>query len=212
MYRPLPAVRPQIVDNYRKPTSVNRKPSTNSMTPTPPPVVERTQRFSPDGSVFSRQCVEAPAAILPTSEPMLEDLAATYFSYVTRRLFHIVGVRRSEPERISFTLARMTLLGFEAQQVSVEPTQSRIAYAITGGLLARPHAPFGTLSISVDIRPKGLTRFCLEVADYHPRLAGYIGGAIYRLIQSPIHQWLGDGFVTWAVSHQWRFEEVENAG
>jgi hypothetical protein len=172
--------------------------------------VERTQRTSPDGGVFSRQCVEAGATILPRTERELEDLAATYFSYVGRRLFHLIGVRRTGPDRIAFTLSRLTLLGFEVRDVSIEPSRARITYAITGGLLAQPNLPFGTLSISTEVRRQGVTLFCLEVAEYHPRLARYVGGAIYKLVQSPVHQWLGDGFLRWAVARQWRFEEVED--
>lgn len=172
--------------------------------------VERTQRTSRDGAVFSRQCVEAAAEILPRSRSELQDLAATYFSYVGRRLFHVVGVRRAEPDKMAFTIWRLTLLGFEVRDVSIRSEGARITYAITGGLLAQPNLPFGTLSISTDLRRQGYTLFCLEVAEYHPRLANYVGGVIYTLVQSPVHQWLGDGFVTWAVKRQWRFEEVED--
>lgn len=144
---------------------------------------------------------------MPRTEREIEDLAATYFSYVSRRLFHLVGVRRTQPNKIAFTLARVTLLGFEVRDLSAESSRSRITYGITGGLLAQRKRPFGTLSISTELRDRSRTVFCLEVAEYHPRLAQYVGGAIYKLVQSPIHQWLGDGFVTWAISRQWRFEE-----
>jgi hypothetical protein len=149
---------------------------------------------------------------MPRTEREIEDLAATYFSYVSRRLFHLVGVRRPQGSMISFTLVRLTLLAFEVRDVQAESTSSRITYHIIGGLLAQANRPFGTLSISTELRDQERTMFCLEVAEYHPRLAQYVGGAIFKLVQSPIHQWLGDGFVTWAVSRQWRFEEDTDAG
>ena len=143
------------------------------------------------------------------TERDVNDLATTYFSYVSRRLLHAVRVRREDSIHPAFTIAGLTLLRFEARHASLGPSGSSISYRITGGLLARPNSPNGTLSIFLQVVPAGRTRFCLDVSEYHPRLAGRWGGVLYRFVQLPVHQWLGDGFVMWAAGHKWDFEEAK---
>lgn len=146
--------------------------------------------------VFSRQCGLLPADAVPRSEADLRRLGEDYFAYVRRRLA-IVRVRRSD--QIALAVAGIPLLCFVLDDVAVGP-MSRVRYRITGGLLDALTPSHGYLSLTVEAMDGGGARLCVLVSDYQPRLSGPVGDLLYRFVQTPIHTWLGHGFVRWARS------------
>ncbi|HZT97989.1 MAG TPA: hypothetical protein VFB34_14240 [Chloroflexota bacterium] len=157
-----------------------------------------------DGRVHSVQCLDGPVTAMPQSVVEMERMAEGYFSYVGRRLFHVVRAR-PEGSRISFRLFPLTLLEFERSRIEVTPDEAFITYLIEGGLLSAAADPAGSLTISVTPRSEETVRLCLEVSGYRPRLTEPMSGILYSRLQLPIHVWLGEGFVRWASAHEWGF-------
>lgn len=167
-----------------------------------PAVTKAEERLSRGpGGVFSRQCFDAPEKVFPrTSDDMLR-LGTSYFTFVSRKL-PVVRVRKRGDE-IRFTFAGEPLLSFEFDEVIVQDRSAAISYRISGGLLNSHPPAGGTLSLSMELTGQSRCRVCVAVSDYHPRLNGFLGGVAFKAIQTPVHRWLGEGFVRWAARTQW---------
>ncbi len=145
--------------------------------------------------VFSKQCGPLPEDRIPKTQEDLLNLADSYFGYLVRRL-PLIRVRRSSG--IELLAGPVRLLAFELDRVDIEPTPA-VRFRITGGMLDALSASQGSLSLTVEL-DNGRARLCVVVADYQPRLAGPVGGPLYRWIQTPLHRRLGYGFVRWAAN------------
>ena len=150
------------------------------------------------GGVHSRQCAVGPASVFPRNRSDIERLAANYYSYVSDRLFFICG--RGQSGRVTLSCVGRALLSFELERVDLKANLSAIHYRIVGGLLNRRNRAGGTLSLSVEPIDADTCRLCVTVSGYQPRLNGRLGGIAFKHIQSPVHQWLSDGFVRWAAA------------
>ncbi|HWF51090.1 MAG TPA: hypothetical protein VG294_10665 [Solirubrobacteraceae bacterium] len=151
-----------------------------------------------DGGVRSVQSAEITmsAADLdrlwsPTS---LEDLARTYWRFLSRVTLGLIRVVYGEHERSVVLLARpLTLLRFDPPEYVLEPDHGNVRWRIRDGLLvARSGRGSGFLSVDVRRRPgktpdEAVLRIEVEVANFYPSIASGLSQVVYEATQSNIH-------------------------
>jgi hypothetical protein len=152
-----------------------------------------------DGAVRSVQSAEL---TLPRSQlerlwavPNLENLARTYWLFLTRVTLGLIRVVYSEDERSVVFLARpFTLLRFTAPEYVVEPDHGKVMWRIKAGLLVA-RAGRGSGYLALDVRrldeangsDKGKVRIEVEVANFYPSIASGFSMPVYEATQSAIH-------------------------
>jgi hypothetical protein len=152
-----------------------------------------------DGAVRSVQSAEL---TLPRDKleqlwavPNLENLARTYWLFLTRMTLGLIRVVYGEDERSVVFLARpFTLLRFEAPEYVVEPDHGKVLWRIQGGLLVA-RAGRGSGYLALDVRrldqpngsDKGKVRIEVEVANFYPAIASGFSMPVYEATQSAIH-------------------------
>jgi hypothetical protein len=152
-----------------------------------------------DGAVRSVQSAEL---TLPRDQlerlwavPNLENLARTYWLFLTRVTLGLVRVTYSEDERSVVFLARpFTMLRFSAPEYVVEPDHGKVMWRIKGGLLvARAGRGSGYLALDVRLLDEpngsqtGRVRIEVEVANFYPSIASGFSMPVYEATQSAIH-------------------------
>jgi hypothetical protein len=124
----------------------------------------------------------------------LENLARTYWRFLSRVTLGLIRVVYGENERSVVLLGRpLTLLRFEAPEYVLEPDHGNVRWRIRDGLLvARAGRGCGFLSIDVghvgtcaDGRVK--LRIEVEVANFYPAIAVGFSTPVYEATQSAIH-------------------------
>jgi hypothetical protein len=153
-----------------------------------------------DGTVRSVQCAELTISAVdldrlwnPTN---LENLARTYWRFLSRVTLGLIRVVYGENERRVVFLARpLTLLRFEAPEYSLEGDHGKVRWRIRDGLLvARAGRGCGYLALDVrrlgseegaNGRPK--VRIEVEVANFYPAIAAGFSMPVYEATQSSIH-------------------------
>jgi hypothetical protein len=158
----------------------------------------RSTVIARDGAVRSVQTAELsmPLAELerlwnPTN---LENLARTYWRFLTRATLGMIRVVYGEDERAVVLLVRpLTLLRFGAPEYLLEADRGNVRWRIRGGLLVA-RAGRGCGFLSVDVRHAGLTadaraklRIEVEVANFYPAIAAGFSTPVYEMTQSSIH-------------------------
>lgn len=151
-----------------------------------------------DGAVRSVQSAELtlPAARLermwnPTA---IENLARTYWRFLSRVTLKLIRVVYSENERSVVLLFRpLTLLRFGAPEYVLEPGHANVRWRIRDGLLvARGGRGCGFLAIDV-LREENaepgvaMLRIEVEVANFYPAIAAGFSQPVYEATQSAIH-------------------------
>jgi hypothetical protein len=126
----------------------------------------------------------------------LENLARTYWRFVSRATIGLVRVVYGKDERRVVLLARpLTLLRFGAPEYVLEPGHGRVSWRIRDGLLvARSGRGCGFLAIDVrplagdagSERPQKL-RIEVEVANFYPAIAAGFSMPVYQATQSWLH-------------------------
>lgn len=151
-----------------------------------------------DGAVRSVQCAElslSPDDLdLLWSAPNLENLARTYWLFLTRVTLGLIRVVYGQNERRVVLLARpLTLLRFEAPEYVIEPDHGKVTWKIRDGLLVA-RAGRGSGYLALDVRrlegensgsPK--VRIEVEVANFYPAIAAGFSMPVYEATQSSIH-------------------------
>jgi hypothetical protein len=131
----------------------------------------------------------------------LENLARTYWRFLSRATLGLVRVVYAEDERRVVLLARpLTLFRFGAPEYVLEPDHGRVSWRIRDGLLvARSGRGCGFLAL--DVRPlemppltggsgpNGLQklRIQVEVANFYPAIAAGFSMPVYKATQSWLH-------------------------
>jgi hypothetical protein len=152
-----------------------------------------------DGAVRSAQAAELtlpPAQLerLWTVEN-LENLARTYWRFLSRVTLGLIRVRYGTDERCVVFLCRpFTLLRFEAPEYLVESGHGRVSWRIRDGfLVARSGRGCGSLTLDVHRLDDGQTsgmarvRIEVEVANFYPSIALGFSTPVYEITQSAIH-------------------------
>ncbi len=152
-----------------------------------------------DGAVRSLQAAELTVAQAdieriwgPTN---LENLARTYWRFLSRATLGLIRVIYSANERSIVLLAKpLTLLRFGAPEYLLEEQLGKVRWRIRDGLLvARSGRGCGFLSIGIerrgepDAEGRSKLRIEVEVANFYPAIAAGISIYAYEATQAVIH-------------------------
>jgi hypothetical protein len=159
----------------------------------------RSTVIAKDGAVRSLQAAEltldhAELERLWTPEN-LENLARTYWRFLSRVTLGLIRVAYGEDERSVVLVARpLSLLRFEAPEYLVEPDHGKVSWRIRDGLLvARSGRGCGYLAVDVRRLDDGgqtgtaRVRIEVEVANFYPAIAQSFSTPVYEVTQSSIH-------------------------
>ncbi len=151
-----------------------------------------------DGAVRSVQSAEfsiaAPDLERLWSTANLENLARTYWRFLTRVTLGLIRVVYGQNERSVVLLARpLTLLRFEAPEYEWEGDHGNVRWRIRDGLLVA-RAGRGCGFLALDARLQGepvdgryTVRMEVEVANFYPAIAVGFSLPVYEATQSAIH-------------------------
>jgi hypothetical protein len=124
----------------------------------------------------------------------LENLARTYWRFLSRVTLGLIRVVYTENERSVVFLGRpLTLLRFDAPQYDFSPDHGSVRWRIRDGLLvARAGRGCGFLALTVthlDGVVDGRVRLLIEVevANFYPAIAAGFSVPAYEVTQSAIH-------------------------
>jgi hypothetical protein len=156
---------------------------------------------SRDGAVRSAQTAEltASATVIdrlwnPTN---LENLARTYWAFLTKVTLGFIRVRYSDRDRAVVFLGRpFTLLRFDPPDYVLERDHGNVSWRIRDGLLvARSGRGCGFLSLDVKREDEAKLRIEVEVANFYPAIAAGFSAPVYEMTQSAIHVLVTHGFL-----------------
>jgi hypothetical protein len=127
----------------------------------------------------------------------LENLARTYWRFLSRVTLGLIRVSYSANERTVVFLARpLTLLRFGAPEYVLESDHGNVRWQIRGGLLvARAGRRRGCGFLSLDVRRlpeldadgQAKLHIEVEVANFYPSIAAGFSTPVYEATQSAIH-------------------------
>jgi hypothetical protein len=124
----------------------------------------------------------------------LENLARTYWRFLSRVTLGLIRVIYGENERSVVLLGRpFTLLRFDAPDYVLERDHGSVRWRIRDGLLvARSGRGCGFLALAVtrlEGAPEGRVRILIEVevANFYPSIAAGFSVPVYEVTQSAIH-------------------------
>jgi hypothetical protein len=151
-----------------------------------------------DGAVRSVQSAE----LTVSAEDMeriwqpqnLENLARTYWRFLSRVTLGLIRVRYGRDER-SVVLLRppLTLLRFDGPEYLIESDHGKVVWPIRDGLLvARAGCGHGFLAVDVRRVPgvidgRAQLHIEVEVANFYPAVAAGFSMPVYKMTQSVIH-------------------------
>lgn len=155
--------------------------------------------ISLDGAVRSVQSAELtltrPDLDRLWMAPNLENLARTYWRFLSRVTLGLIRVVYGQNERrVVFLVRPLTLLRFEAPEYLIEADHGKVIWRIRDGLLvARGGRGSGYLALDVrrrsDDAERGRcrVRIGVEVANFYPSIAQSFSAPVYEATQSSIH-------------------------
>ena len=119
----------------------------------------------------------------------LENLARTYWRFLSRVTLGLIRVVYGENERSVVLLARpLTLLRFDAPEYELEADHGTVRWPIRDGLLvARAGRGSGFLALDVQRQPPDRLRIEVEVANFYPSIAAGFSMPVYRATQAFVH-------------------------
>lgn len=126
----------------------------------------------------------------------LEDLARTYWRFLTRVTLGLIRVRYGESDRSVVLVARpLTLMRFDRPDYVLEPDHGKVTWRIRDGLLvARSGRGSGWLSVDVRRMPAppdpsapAELSIEVEVANFYPAIAVGISTPTYEATQAFVH-------------------------
>ncbi len=152
-----------------------------------------------NGAVYSNQSaeltIEADDLARLWNPTNLENLARTYWRFLSRVTLGLIRVVYGENERAVVLLARpFTLLRFEAPEYTMEADRGTVRWRIRDGLLvARRGRGCGYLALDVrrELAPSEgapvKLRIEVEVANFYPAIAASFSTPAYEATQNTIH-------------------------
>ena len=152
-----------------------------------------------DGAVRSVQTAELTIGLEDLerlwSPVNLENLARTYWRFLSRVTLGLIRVAYGERERAVVLLVRpLTLLRFDLPEYTLEGDHGCVRWRIRDGLLvARSGRGSGYLQLDVRIDPRqqsngsATLRIEVEVANFYPAIAAGFSMPVYEATQSAIH-------------------------
>jgi hypothetical protein len=133
----------------------------------------------------------------------LEQLARTYWRFLTRVTLGLVRVRYTADERSLVLLAPpLKLMTFQAPEYEMDPARGLVRWRIARGLLVAKRGCNGGGYLQIEVRRSpaenpDLVRLHVEVevANFYPAIASGLGRWLYELTQSRIHVLITHGFL-----------------
>jgi len=171
------------------------------------------QSYAPDGTISTREEAEitVPVKVLDTlwKPEHLEDLARTYWAYLTKFSLGLIRVRYGEDYREVVLLGRpLVLLRFHPPEYETTLTRGTVTWRIARGLLVAPSGRNkGYLRIEVTRQPADdngdvTITVSSEVAHFLPALSfpgssllNRFGRWLYRFTQLRVHVVVTHGFL-----------------
>jgi hypothetical protein len=157
------------------------------------------------------------------SPRQLENLARTYWRFLTRVTLGLIRVHYTEGERFVCLLFRpLVLLRFLAPEYEMNATRGIVRWRIERGVLVSKRGR-GKGYLEIDIRRapcddpgSGLIHIEVEVANFYPAIASGLSRWVYTQTQSRIHVLVTHGFLRslarldLAESRVGRFAKIED--
>jgi hypothetical protein len=157
------------------------------------------------------------------SPRQLENLARTYWRFLTRATLGIVRVKYTERERFVCVLFRpFVLLSFQAPEYEMNAERGIVRWRIERGVLVSKRGRGGNGYLEIDMRRRPgdapgtvLLHIEVEVANFYPAIASSIGRWFYVNTQSRVHVIVTHGFLrslrklNLAQSRVGRFAEID---
>jgi len=165
---------------------------------------EEHTTIDPSGAVRS---IQAADVTMPADEleqvwtpTHLERLARTYWKYLSRVTLGLIRVEYTESERAVVFLSRpFVMLRFRAPDYEMSSDRGIVRWPIRNGILVakRDH---GHLEIDVRRMPsdrpgQAKVHVAVEVANFSPSIASWIGRWVYTITQAKIHVLVTHGFL-----------------
>jgi hypothetical protein len=160
-----------------------------------------------DGSVRSVQSAELTVSADDLERlwnpANLENLAGTYWRFLTKATLGIVRVHYDDRSRSVRLLGLVTLLRFDPPDYEFGSDYGRVSWQIRDGLLvARAGCSSGGV-LTLDVRRLGQPaepgraklRIEVEVSNFYPSIAAGLSTPVYEVTQSFIHVLVTHGFL-----------------
>jgi hypothetical protein len=158
------------------------------------------------------------------SPRQLENLARTYWRFLTRVTLGLIRVKYTEGERfVCFLFRPFVLLSFQAPEYEMDADRGIVRWRIEKGVLVSRQGRGGNGFLEIDVHrcpadEPGRVRLHVEVevANFYPAIASRLGRWIYTNTQSRIHVLVTYGFLRslaklkLAESRVGRFARVED--
>ncbi|MHB8657229.1 MAG: hypothetical protein ACYC91_04620 [Solirubrobacteraceae bacterium] len=135
----------------------------------------------------------------------LENLARTYWRFLSKVTLGLIRVAYGENERAVMLLVRpLTLLRFDAPDYTLESDHGKVVWRIRDGLLvAKPGRGSGFLALDVrrfpeescDAQDLARLHIDVEVANFYPSIAAGFSTPVYQFTQSFLHVLVTHGFL-----------------
>ena len=137
------------------------------------------------------------------SPRQLENLARTYWRFLTRVTLGLIRVKYTERERfVCFLFRPFVLLSFQAPEYEMDAERGIVRWRIEKGVLVSGRGRGGNGFLEIDVfrcpaYTEGHTRLHVEVevANFYPAIASRLGRWIYTNTQSRIHVIVTHGFL-----------------
>ncbi|MCW2992148.1 MAG: hypothetical protein JWM73_2742, partial [Solirubrobacterales bacterium] len=158
------------------------------------------------------------------SPRQLENLARTYWRFLTRVTLGLIRVKYTDEGRFVCLLFRpFVLLSFQAPEYEMDADRGIVRWRIEKGVLVSARGRGGNGFLEIDVRrgaadEPGCSRLHVEVevANFYPAIASRLGRWLYTNTQSRIHVLVTHGFLRslarlkLAESRVGRFARVED--
>ena len=137
------------------------------------------------------------------SPRQLENLARTYWRFLSRVTLGLIRVKYTEGERFVCLLFRpLVLLRFQAPEYEMDQTRGIVRWRIEKGVLVSRQGRGGNGFLEIDVQRcpadepgKGRIHVEVEVSNFYPAIASRLGRWIYTNTQSRIHVLVTHGFL-----------------
>jgi len=158
------------------------------------------------------------------SPRQLENLARTYWRFLSRVTLGLIRVKYTDRERFVCLLFRpFVLLSFQAPEYEMDADRGIVRWRIEKGVLVSRQGRGGNGFLEIDVHRceadepgKARLHVEVEVANFYPAIASRIGRWVYTNTQSRIHVLVTHGFLRslaklkLAESRVGRFARVED--
>lgn len=133
----------------------------------------------------------------------LEQLARTYWAFLTKVSFGLIQIEYTERERhVVLVRSPLRLLSFQAPEYEMDANRGIVRWRIQKGILVAPSGREGDGYLEIDVQRlpsvlpgKSMMHVDIEVANFYPAIAHSLSKFLYANTQSRIHVIVCHGFL-----------------